>query len=249
MAVYDAATEVCAGQLHDQPLPSESLFSFQAGGDVDIVYLTDHGMSLVSGQEVSEEVWFTRREQNVPYMKNAVSELDYQGKTQGQVATMVELRMSAALGMQSQGPNAKINIGKTAVKQMDPSASDKSGGFFRPCWNSVDITSTRCHYAADGPAYTRDHAASSFKLHTPDEFPFVGLGWTFDWMNWLHEDRAVDAAVGLNEFVILPHRGTVVTWTEEMSPLQYVCHICADGDCGTFSEWAREGCAHNPLVV
>merc|ERR1719181_1066445 len=166
------------------------------------------------GKEVSEEIWFTRDEENVPKMKDAISNLDFDGKSLDEVHAMLDERASAVLGMQPQGKDAKVNIGTIEVQQMDPDGTEKNGGFFRPCWVSADINTDHCDewkpLSQGGVKYTHDHADSSYKLHTADEFPFVGKGWTFDWMAYEENNQDLDKAVGLNEFVILAHRGTVV---------------------------------------
>jgi len=238
MQVYDDATNLCMSQEQGGTVfPAAELYKYD-GGDVDIVYLTDHGMKDTSGQEVSEEIWFTRKDQNVPYMQQAISDMDFQSKSADEVNAMLELRASAVVGMQSQGPNARVNIGRTAVKQMDPNGSDKSGGFFRPCWNDFRIDNVDCHFTTDAVPFVQHQADNSYKIsHTGDEFPFVGLGFTFDWMKWHHRGQTPEDAVGLNEHVILPNRGAVVEWTEEHTLLEFFCGICDNRLCGNFSLW------------
>jgi len=231
--------------------PSPKLHNFEIGTTANIVYLTGHGMKDKSGQEVSEEIWFTRYEENVPKMKDAISKLNFDGKSLDEVHAMLDERASAVLGMQPQGKDAKVNIGTIEVKQMDPDGTEKDGGFFRPCWGSADINTDHCEewkpLSQGGVKYTHDHAASSYKLHTADEFPFVGKGWTFDWMAWEDNNQDLDHAVGLNEFVIKPDRGTVVTWTHEVTPVDYFCTICAHGGCGdSFQHFISDDKCTNP---
>jgi len=195
--------------------------------------------------EVTEEIWFTAKDQQVPYMSKAISDLDFSGKSKDEVNVMLSQRLDASVGMLSQG-TVKVNVGKTDIKQMDPSGTDSNGGFFRPCWNSFHIDNTECKYVADNEVpYVKKHAASSYDLQSPDEFPFTGLGWTFDWMAWEHNNRETASGIGMNEFVILPNRGTVVTWTEALDPVDYFCQIC-DQDCGNFSEWKSQNGCNDP---
>merc|ERR1719321_2300879 len=116
-------------------------------------------MKATSGKETSEEIWFTRVEENIPKMSQAISDMEFNGKSQDEVAKMLDERASAVLGMQPQGANARVNIGTIQVQQMDPDGTEKTGGFFRPCWMSAAIDTDHCDpwQAQGGVKYTHDH--------------------------------------------------------------------------------------------
>merc|ERR1712046_227253 len=114
----------------------------------------------------------------------------------------------------------------------DPSGTDNDGGFFRPCWNDFKIDNTDCKYVetSEQVPFVRDHAISSFTMGSDSEFPFVGMGYTFDWMKWEHNGKTKDESIGMNEFVVLPNRGITVDWYKMCTPLAYFCEVV---DCRT----------------
>lgn len=229
-------------------MPTANLHNFkeEMGKNVEIISVSHHNKLPESGEVKDDEAWFTRKDENIEYMSSAIGDLQIKDHSVDEVKTMIIERISAALGMQSEGPTCMINFGTTEVKQMDPSGSEKTGGFFRPCWNSFAIDNTDCQYVdpSQQVPYVKDHAAASFNITSPDEFPFVGMGYTFDWMKWENNGKDSKAAIGMNEFVILPNRGTIVTWHKMCSPLAYFCEICKgeSHSCGTFNEFANQHC-------
>lgn len=229
-------------------MPAGDLYNFKddMGNNVEIVSVGTHDMRPLSDKPMPYESWFTRQEQNVEYLANAIGDLPIEGHSDDEVKNMIIERISAALGMQSEGEKCVINVGTTEVKQLDPSGSENTGGFFRPCWNSFAIDNTDCQYVdpSQQVPYVKDHAAASFNMTSPDKFPFVGMGYTFDWMKWENNGKDSKAAIGMNEFVILPNRGTIVTWHKMCSPLAYFCEICKgeSHSCGTFNEFANQHC-------
>jgi hypothetical protein len=247
MQQYNNATAVCAAQETGTAMPSGDLHNFgeQMGKMVEIVSVGTHDMRPLSDKPMPYETWFTRQEENVQYLASAIGDLPITNHSDDEVKNMIIERISAALGMQSEGEKCVINVGTTEVKQMDPSGSENIGGFFRPCWNSADITNTECEYVDPSKQvpYVKAHAKDSFNMTSPDEFPFVGMGYTFDWMKWENNGKASKAAIGMNEFVILPNRGTLVHWHKMCSPLAYFCEICGKGqNCGTFNQFATQHC-------
>jgi hypothetical protein len=249
MQQYNNATAVCAAQVNNtSPMPAGDLHNFgsEMGQMVEIVNVGTHNQLPNTNKSMDYETWFTRKEENVEFTAKAIGDMDFDGHSDDEIKNMIIERVSAALGMQSEGKDCVINLGRTEVKQQDPSGTDTDGGFFRPCWNDFKIDNTDCHYVEDAQQvpWVGDHARSSFEMGTKNEFPFVGLGYTFDWMAWEHGGKNKNDSKGMNEFVLLGHRGTVVDWYKMCSPLAYFCEVvnCTNGNCGNFSEWATRNC-------
>merc|ERR1712216_893846 len=99
-------------------------------------------------------------------------------------------------------------------------------GFFRPCFSTYKIDTKHCSYPKrrkDGNEWAYAWADDAYNTKGDDVFPFTGLGWTYDWQgadHYKHQPhKHKQPEVGLNEFVILADRGTVVTWTTVRTPL------------------------------
>merc|ERR1711939_953187 len=231
------------------------------GKMLDIVYFGPQDPA--QHPEIDDWTFFTLQSQSIPAIKQAISTLhfdtqirkyDYDNMlTPEQADKMISARIAVLLGMPA--GDYQFSLGKTVQKQFD--VSDGVGwnpetqqaiidnydntGFFRPCFNSFDIHSSKCHYVPEGSDsydWVQHWAKKSYTGPgevTADGTPFTGRGWTFDWQKWWHCDRerwnhcggSQQDEIGLSEFVLPPHASSV-QWTETQTPLQFICEICKD---------------------
>jgi hypothetical protein len=231
------------------------------GNMLDILYFgpTDQAQH----PEIDDWTFFTLQSQSIPAIKKAISTLHFDTQIQKhdfdnvytpeQADKMISARIAAVLGMPA--GEYQFSLGKTVQKQFD--VSDGVGwnpetkqaiidnydntGFFRPCFNSFDIHSSKCHYVPEGSDsydWVQQWAKKSYTGPghvTAHGTPFTGRGWTFDWQKWWHCDRerwnhcggSQQDEIGLSEFVLPPHASSV-QWTETQTPLQFICEICKD---------------------
>jgi hypothetical protein len=261
------------------------------GNMLDIIYFGSEPKA--HSPEIDDWTFFTLQSQSIPAMKEAIRTLRFDTQirkydlrnvyTPEQANKMLTARIAALLGMPE--GDYQFNLGKTVQKQFD--VSDNVGwnpekqqvitdnydntGFFRPCFNSFDIHSSKCHYVPEGSDsydWVQQWAKKSYTgpgQVTADGTPFTGRGWTFDWQKWWHCDRerwnncggSQQDEIGLSEFVLPPHASSV-QWTKTQTALDFFCEICKDDpdSCGNhhiehdFSYWARgqydnEGCGWN----
>jgi len=204
-------------------------------------------------------------------MREIVSKLEYHGEDADSINRMLQLRASAVVGMADGEPDMQkdpsktwfVNRGTTAQQQFnladnvgwdvakqEPINSDVNVGFFRPCFNSYSIHNNECKYEQPNYDWINFWANGSYHGSANDLFPFTGHGWTYDWQAW-NEGRG--SPIGLNEFVIPKGAKTQVNWTKSQTPLEYVCEICKDQDCGKFTAWANRtsscGCGQTTVHI
>merc|ERR1712232_69398 len=185
------------------------------------------------------------------------------------VNRMLQLRAASVVGMADFDPDMEkdpsktwfVNRGTTPVRQFNMSDGvgwdvakqqlinrEDNQGFFRPCFNSFDISNVKCEYVPEGGSdvestygWVQSYSNKSWKGAPGDLFPFSGHGYTFDWQKWNHDGQSLESAVGLNEFVIPTGVHTdVVDWTSSQTPLEFFCEICEGQDCGNFTKWAKD---------